>query len=181
MVTAEQSKAWSIVCIEGYDIGLRLVHYPSTSLLTLPIPAHPNETVHLVRHDDPDKAIEEARSAVARHREKIEALHTQESIQITTTGVMSKPTQEQLDAWTALCNEAREIGLLFIHYPKNSLPTAIPAAPNQQVVYFMYDDLAQTLGEAKRSIAFKRAYPIDTQDPEELKERHAAFNAQYIA
>lgn len=68
MTTKEQQDAWQAVCDEARDLGLVLVHFPDTALWTLPIPAPEWATVHIIRHNDPDKAIEVAKHVVKLRR-----------------------------------------------------------------------------------------------------------------
>jgi len=87
-------------------------------------------------------------------------------------------TQEQRDAWTIICNEGAGVGLHFIHIPTGCLLPSVLQPNGVQNVYLVYDDPDAAIKGAKRSIAFKKAYPDITHDPVEIAARWSAFDAQ---
>lgn len=74
--TKEQQDAWDTVCDEGHFYGLLFVHCPNECLLPA-IRLRDDRTVYLIRHGDPNEAIEVARQVLAKRRNETTAIQAQ--------------------------------------------------------------------------------------------------------
>ncbi len=91
-------------------------------------------------------------------------------------------TKEQRQAWDEVCEEGRSVGLVFVHIPDTSFWTVYSHAPKGVEVHYIRNNSPdEAIKAAKDSVAFKRAYPVPTNDPAEQKARYVAFNARAVA